>query len=298
LVAVLLAIGVAFMINAHVESHSDREWVGEHWIRAVNDGDPQVRKLAVERLVAALEPDDPLVVEPVQSALVRSSHREEVIAVLLEEFRVDQVKSYAIFIRVAEILLLMAPEGHEAMARVLREEPQPVKCKLLDGLERVGPRASPLVPILVEALSDPDKVVRLYAAMVLGKIGPPARKARADLQWAMEDPDGYVRVAAAQALWRIDPQSPGIVPFLCQTLQHDAPSVDCHAAQVLGEMGPSAPEEAVTALIQSCGKNEQLYPYALEALRAIAPEVAARVHMRRKLSIAARIAGGAGLGFR
>jgi HEAT repeat protein len=56
---------------------------------------------------------------------------------------------------------------------------------------------------LIEALSDPEALVRLAAVQALGIIGPPAKPAVPTLWRLIRDPDETVREAALRAIKRI-----------------------------------------------------------------------------------------------
>jgi HEAT repeat protein len=60
------------------------------------------------------------------------------------------------------------------------------------------------VPLLRDALRDPDPELRWRAAEALGRIGPGARDAVPDLTAALKDPDEAVRRWAAWALGRVE----------------------------------------------------------------------------------------------
>jgi HEAT repeat protein len=65
--------------------------------------------------------------------------------------------------------------------------------------------AAQAVPVLMEALKDPESDIRWSAAIGLGNLGEAAKEAIPDLQAALKDRDARVREAAGVALSRIDP---------------------------------------------------------------------------------------------
>jgi HEAT repeat protein len=74
-------------------------------------------------------------------------------------------------------------------------------------LAKWGSDAPQAVPDLVDALKDPDKLVRYWAATALGTIGPAAKQAEPALTEALQDESWVVRTRAEWALKRIHEQS-------------------------------------------------------------------------------------------
>jgi HEAT repeat protein len=70
---------------------------------------------------------------------------------------------------------------------------------------RIGPAASAAMPVLVEALEDPSRRVRLAAVQALGRLGPAAGTALPSLVQHLTDGSEPMRKVAAEALGRIDP---------------------------------------------------------------------------------------------
>lgn len=70
-------------------------------------------------------------------------------------------------------------------------------------LGNIGPAAAEAVPALIDALKDPDEIVRQKAAQALENIGPAAAEALPALTDALEDPDEIVRRCAAVLLKRL-----------------------------------------------------------------------------------------------
>jgi HEAT repeat protein len=81
------------------------------------------------------------------------------------------------------------------------------RCSAARALAAMGPKAKEAVPALVQALSDPEPLVRDAAAAALGSIGAAATEAVPALIEALEDWNGFVRQAAAKALKMIDPDA-------------------------------------------------------------------------------------------
>jgi HEAT repeat protein len=64
----------------------------------------------------------------------------------------------------------------------------------------------PIVPVLVQAVKDPNPRVRQAAVAALGACGPSSREAAGTLRQSLTDPDSDVRRAAGEALFHILPR--------------------------------------------------------------------------------------------
>jgi HEAT repeat protein len=137
-----------------------------------------------------------------------------------------------------------------------------------DTLGRLGARAAPAVPALIDALNDVDGDIRVAAAEALGRIG--AEPAIPALVEAIGERHEAVRVAAIEALERFGPAGKAAVPALIKCLKNADESAVA-AAWCLGEIGPdsrpAAPE--LTRLLLS--RYENLSIAAAHALGGIGP---------------------------
>jgi HEAT repeat protein len=117
----------------------------------------------------------------------------------------------------------------------IRKEPGGVAYGLYE-LGRLGPAA---IPALVEALKDPR--CRRYVIIGLGQIGPKAQKALPEIRAALTDEDKLTRVFAAKAFWLIAGDPKAIMGVLRTALANKRDdNVRCQAAVCLGTMGASA----------------------------------------------------------
>jgi HEAT repeat protein len=103
------------------------------------------------------------------------------------------------------------------------------------------------VPILREALRDPDATLRRLAAGALSNIGPEAAPAVPDLIRALSDDEPEVRSGAARALARIGPKAESAVPHLIKNLDRKQPDLvrrfSCEALSRIGEgLKPFVPD--------------------------------------------------------
>jgi HEAT repeat protein len=136
-------------------------------------------------------------------------------------------------------------------------------------LKAGGARA---VPVLVQALGDPDAQVRLKAADALGAVG---RDAVPALGSALNEGPTPVRIAAARALARLGPEAAEALPALRSALSDGEPLVVAMAVAALGRTGRGA----VPALVGVFQTNSavQVRLAALEALGRLGPDAAAAV---------------------
>jgi HEAT repeat protein len=102
---------------------------------------------------------------------------------------------------------------------------------------------SALQPLL-EALKDPDPVVRWCAASALGQLR--SESALPALLEALKDPEASVRLRAASALGQLRPES--ALPPLLEALKHPDAHVRGRAAGALGELRP---ESALPPLLEA-----------------------------------------------
>jgi HEAT repeat protein len=92
------------------------------------------------------------------------------------------------------------------------------------------------VPLLVEALKDPDDKTRIYILWALGTLGDP--QARGALEGALADPDPGLRKTAAFALGELGDRS--VVPRLTESLDDAVADVRWNAALSLARLGSDA----------------------------------------------------------
>jgi HEAT repeat protein len=145
----------------------------------------------------------------------------------------------------------------------LREAPDPsVRAFSALTLARCG-RVS-VVPALIDAFKDPDKVVRAAASRALAALGPAAVPA---LFAALDDPSWIVRYRAAEALGGI--RDPRVVPALAALLEDERDHVRYMAAK--GLAANPAPGAVDPLLARLGDENPFVRRMAGEALRAAVP---------------------------
>jgi HEAT repeat protein len=177
----------------------------------------------------------------------------------------------------------------------------------LRALGKIGPDACAAVPVLDQALADPNPKVRLAAIWALGQIGPHASAVIPTLMQRLVDKSKPVRQAAADALGQIDPNwasstpvretlvalaeslkrsgeegqvavdafaviGSAAVPVLVEALASDDRILRETAATALGRIGPGA-QAAIPALVKaSQDSHGWVREAAAQALQKVGPQ--------------------------
>jgi RNA polymerase sigma factor (sigma-70 family) len=100
----------------------------------------------------------------------------------------------------------------------------------VEALSRFGKDA---VPLLTEALKDPNENLRISAAVALARIGEPAKSAVPELIRALHDKHNLVRENASVALAEIGVDA---VPAVVELMQDKDPAIRTIAVETLGRM--------------------------------------------------------------
>jgi HEAT repeat protein len=109
---------------------------------------------------------------------------------------------------------------------------------LLCGCRKAPPTLAHGQPVShwVEALRDPDPVVRMKAVKILGNVGPADATAIPALITAVKDADFAVRDEAVLALLKIGPAARDAIPVLTEAQHDEDPTVRSHAAKALARI--------------------------------------------------------------
>lgn len=127
------------------------------------------------------------------------------------------------------------PGAKEEVRRLFREAEEPeMRQYLALVLGRTGDREA--LPLLTEALEDPDDKTRIYALWALGTLGDPS--ARKTLEATLQDPDPGLRKTAAFALGELGDRA--AVPQLTRMLEDPVADVRWNAALSLARLGSAA----------------------------------------------------------
>lgn len=84
--------------------------------------------------------------------------------------------------------------------QALTDPDKDTRVAAVSAIAKIGPKAQPAVPLLIEALKDKEKVVRTGSIAALGKIGPAAAEAIPLLAELSQDSDWATRSLAAAAM--------------------------------------------------------------------------------------------------
>ncbi len=184
-------------------------------------------------------------------------------------------------------------EVFQALTNRLQDSDGEVRMYVHAAIAHYGAAASNALPAIVDNLLsrnrpagfNPSERERAAGADALGRMGPAAAAAVPVLQaGAAQRTSSYYRISSAIALWRIRHHAPDALPVLIEDFEK-VPDVMPMILACLGEMGPEA-AEAVPRIVRFLDStpdpnvfgfgavlNRQV---ALEALRKIAPDVAAK----------------------
>lgn len=152
-------------------------------------------------------------------------------------------------------------------------EPPPVPADLRAKLASVRDRmevfrqisalGSRAVPVVLDALTDPRKQVRLNALEALARLGRPASAAVPALTAALDDRDGDISTLAVWALGRIGAPAASAVPSLARNHGRHARLIEA----ALGRIAPEAPE--VVALLTQAEAQRQARDPLVSARRLV-----------------------------
>jgi HEAT repeat protein len=149
--------------------------------------------------------------------------------------------------------------------------------KAMEVLVQLGEKTRPSVADLLGELADANAPLRFSAAQALGERGEEAASAVGSLlQTALRDPDRGVRLQAAMALYKIDRREQMIIPLLINALKDPNEAHRWFAVDCLGAIGPPA-KQAVPALLEAIrgeSKSSLLHKSIAVALEKIDPKAA------------------------
>ena len=132
----------------------------------------------------------------------------------------------------------------------------------------VGAFGKEAVPILAQALSHDDDVVRYWAASELGDLGGDAKPAVESLRKMLGEKSIGVRIAAAYALCRIEAVDEGL-PTLLEGLKHRERGAWNASADFLARIGPPAKDAVATLEAEGKRGDDHIADICNEALRRI-----------------------------
>jgi HEAT repeat protein len=192
--------------------------------------------------------------------------------------------------------------GVKVMIRYLKKERKEIVLVMcLDTLARMGAKAKPAVPAILETLEHPAWWVKVAAARALIDLGAETEKGFRTLTDALGDKDPDIRAGSARLIGDVvnppfkfpscwgpgpRPQTPRpalgkkAVPLLTAALTDRSPAVRSAAAGSLGRIGADA-RSAVPALLNALDDKELTVRKAAgDAAKRIVAEAAARAGVK------------------
>jgi HEAT repeat protein len=128
----------------------------------------------------------------------------------------------------------------------------------VDILELLGEDAQRALPVLADALGDPDRFVRWASARAIGHIGPrQAPFAVPGLAKLLSDTDDNVRLAASATLEAMGAAAKDAMPALLKAIATGDAETRVAAMYILISIGAENDGPAVPALIESLGATDQ-----------------------------------------
>ncbi len=133
-----------------------------------------------------------------------------------------------------QTLGLLEPPG---LIAVLGDSNPNIRLLAVEILSDLDPIEASL-PALINALEDPDQLVRIAAVDPLARFGRKAHAAIPVLNKWLEDEREYIRLTAAAAICRIEPeQIPKLLAVLMTGLESNLSLDQRHAAAAIGNLG-------------------------------------------------------------
>jgi len=144
----------------------------------------------------------------------------------------------------AGLVVRLGPEAHVVPAlSALTASGSPAQRKMaLYCLRDLGVRAPDLDRVVVRALADPDRDVRLAAMSALARLTTDAPRAAACLVDALATGDDRVRRAAAAALGALGERSPAVLAALEQAAAAPDPALHRAVVGALRRLGRGRPD--------------------------------------------------------
>ena len=155
-----------------------------------------------------------------------------------------------------------------AFTKSAKDSDMEVRCLSVEAIGKQGQADKSKILRLTPSLTDPEKRVRLEAALAIAKIDPHDGSPRPVLTGAMREGDGRTLLAigtmGADAAWA--------VPTLVGLLSHESPQVRALAARTLGRIGPAARAAQPDLEAARRDPNAAVQSAAKEALKRIATD--------------------------
>jgi HEAT repeat protein len=179
---------------------------------------------------------------------------------------------------------------------LLKSDDEAVRFRSAKTLARIGRKAAPAVPRLIELLNDPKTLVQSAAIEALAAIGPEAKAAVAELAKKVEGEDVNLGREAARALRGFGPAAGPAVPSLAKALESNDQNFCIDAANALAAIGPEAVGaiEAISKNLNAANTRREERLALLQATASIGPPAKVAIPSVTKLlsdeNVAVRVA--------
>jgi HEAT repeat protein len=160
------------------------------------------------------------------------------------------------------------PEVTEALVKTLKQRDTRLKLVALQALWRVDREERVVLPLMREALTDRNPLVRKRAVALLGELGRDARVGGLLLE-ALEERDPRVREEALAALTR---RGEAALPALEKALDHERSRIRLGALEVIARLGPQAARLREKVIKAGRDKDSRVRKAAEVALLQIEPQ--------------------------
>jgi HEAT repeat protein len=138
------------------------------------------------------------------------------------------------------------------LSQMAKNQKEPSRSRLfaIALLGQLGKEAKPAVPVLIQAVNDPNKAVRLRAITAIGTIKSDPKSAIPELTELLTIPDREIRLATINSLGKFGSDAKAAVLMLAQALEDQDPAIRTATATTLRLIGKDA-TQAVPQLIRS-----------------------------------------------
>ena len=144
-------------------------------------------------------------------------------------------------VRVFDAQQALRPFGEAAipvLAEALKDPDTDLRIFALKILEQFEGNTEPALPAMMNALKDPHRIVRICALGPVASFGEKAMDAVPILEKWIRSDDEFCHVSAAGHVLLIDPsKSKELLPVLLKALESDDFGIRCQTAWLLGQLG-------------------------------------------------------------
>ena len=231
----------------------------EALLRALDDEDPKVREQAAQALGQYIENSEILI--PRLEELAQNDKNEGVRN--SAGFAVDRLKGIYKFPTepIDEVDLEKYKDDPEGLFKELvgrfGEGELLARQYAVNLLAEQFPEEA--YPVLINAITDEDPLIRAAVPVALGKIGKGNPRTLPPLLNALDDEDRDVRIAAAKGICLLQEDAIEAVPKLLLMLEDEDEVVRGKVAEALGYAGGISPDEVIPALV-GIFVDEEVYP--------------------------------------